>query len=53
MLEITTALLYCCLCAAVVCVTAGLACLTYVYVRDMLKYPKHNKQPIGDHFYDP
>ncbi len=37
MLEITTALLYCCLCAAVVCVTAGLACLTYVYVRDMLK----------------
>ena len=37
MLEITTALLYCCLCVAVVCGTAGFVCLTYVYVRDMLK----------------
>lgn len=53
MLEITTALLYCCLCIAVVCGTAGFVCLTYVYVRDMLKASKHNEQPIGDHFYGP
>jgi hypothetical protein len=53
MLEITTALLYCCLCIAVVCGTAGLVCLTYVHISNMLKKFKHNEQPIGDHFYDP
>lgn len=45
MLEITTALLYCCLCVAVVCVTAGLACLTYVYVMGMLKDHKRINNP--------
>lgn len=45
MLEITTALLYCCLCAAVVCVTADLACITYVYVRDILKDHKRINNP--------
>lgn len=46
MLEITTFLLYCCLCTVCVCGIIGMVCLTYVYASNMIQEHKHNKRQM-------